>query len=226
MKQKAEETVVRSTPVRKSAITATAISEEVHSKGVQTSETAFVPCEACAKVQANLKQNADQLINMCYYQNIASLVGKYRSSLSGSQLNGGWLNGQDLEKWLAEQDKDLAKIAKQLEFMSKNSEMLRAKLAESEAAVQNALGGERELRKTLREEQELRVIQMKQYEKKLSDQKSEFQAKVSNLEAELATFNTVKSNLEQRLQSVSSLNDKNEKIIIELSKRKLREIKK
>jgi hypothetical protein len=193
------------------------ISAEVHSKSVQTNETAFVPCESCAQVQANLKQNADQLINMCHYQNMVSQVGKYRSSLNGSQLAGGWLNGNDLEKWLTEQDKDLGKIAKQLEFMSKNNELLKTKLAETEASMQKFSTVEKELKKSLKEEQELRTIQMKQYEKKIADQKTELQAKITALETDLSQLNAIKVNLEQRFESMKSLNDNNEKIIVELS---------
>ena len=110
----------------------TSIAAEVGYKSTQTNETSFVPCESCAKVQTNLKANADQLINMCHYQDIQSSVGKFRASLMASQLVGGWLSGPELERWLQEQDKDLGRIGKQLEFMTKNNQMLRAKLAENE----------------------------------------------------------------------------------------------
>lgn len=108
------------------------VSGEVSTKSVQTLETAFVPCESCAKIQTNLKQNADLLINMCHYQNINSQVGKYRASLMSNQLVGGWLSGPDLEKWLIEQDKDLNRISKQLDFLTKNNELMQSKLKENE----------------------------------------------------------------------------------------------
>lgn len=108
------------------------VSGEVSTKSVQTLETAFVPCESCAKIQTNLKQNADLLINMCHYQNINSQVGKYRASLMSNQLVGGWLSGPDLEKWLIEQDKDLNRISKQLDFLTKNNELIQSKLKENE----------------------------------------------------------------------------------------------
>ena len=193
------------------------IAEEVSSKSVQTQETAFVPCESCAKVQTNLKQNADQIINMCHYQNIASQVGKFRTSLMANQLIGGWLNGPDLEKWLIEQDKDLNKIAKQLEFLSKNNELLKTKMSENEANMERITNNEKEIKKSLKEEQDLRSITMKQYEKKISDQKTELQAKISSLENDIKTFNQLKISLEQKYESLKNLNDNNEKIIVELS---------
>ncbi len=69
------------------------VSNEVSCKGCQTNETAFVPCASCAKIQKNLQKNADQLINICHFQNIISNVGKFRSNLISNQLVGGWLNG-------------------------------------------------------------------------------------------------------------------------------------
>jgi hypothetical protein len=194
------------------------IADEVSSKGVQTMETSFVPCESCAKVQTNLKQNADQLINMCHYQNITSQVGKYRQSLMANQLVGGWLSGSDLEKWLAEQDKDLSKLAKQLEFLTKNNELLKAKMSDNEALMSKMSTAEKELKKTLKDEQEMRSITMKQYEKKLSDQRSELESKVKALECEMGNLNQLKLSLENKYECLKNLNDNNEKIITELSK--------
>jgi chromosome segregation ATPase len=193
------------------------IANEVSTKWVQTNETAFVPCESCAKIQTNLKQNADHLINMCHYQNINSQVGKYRASLMASQLVGGWLSGDDLDKWLIEQDKDLARIAKQLEFLSKNNDLLKTKLSDNEAAMAKLSSSEKELKKTIKEEQETKMVTVKQYEKKLTDQKTELNAKIAGLEAELANLSRLKNNLEQKFDALKNLNESNEKIIIELS---------
>jgi len=193
------------------------IADEVSSKGVQTMETSFVPCESCAKVQTNLKQNADQLINMCHYQNITSHVGKYRQSLMANQLVGGWLSGSDLEKWLAEQDKDLSKLAKQLEFLCKNNELLKVKMSDNEALVSKMSTADKELKKTLKDEQEMRSITMKQYEKKLSDQRNELESKLKAFECETNNLNQLKLSLENKYECLKNLNDNNEKIINELS---------
>ncbi len=193
------------------------ISEEVSSKSVPTHETAFVPCESCAKVQTNLKQNADEIINMCHYQDITSQVGKYRASLMANQLVGGWLSGQDLEKWLLEQNKDLSRISKQLEFLSKNNELLKSKMSENDAKMNKMQSDEKELKKTLKDEQELRSITMKQYEKKMNDQKVEYENKLKLLENELSSLNNLKISIEEKYESLKNLNDNNEKIIIELS---------
>lgn len=194
------------------------ISSDVGYKSTQTNETSFVPCESCAKIQTNVKANADQLINMCHYQDIQSQVGKYRASLMSSQLIGGWLSGPELERWLQEQDKDLARVAKQLEFMSKNSQMLKAKLAESEVSMGKAQQSERELKKAVREEKEATGTLMRQYERKLSDQRSELEASVKGLQAEVKSLSDLKTSLDQKYENLKNLHENNEKIIVELSK--------
>lgn len=195
------------------------IANEVSTKWVQTNETAFVPCESCAKIQNNLKQNADNIINICHYQNINSQVGKFRTTLMANQLVGGWLNGDDLNKWLLEQDKDLTRIGKQLEFLSKNNELLKTKLAENESLVTKMTNAEKDLKKALKEEQETKNITVKQYEKKLTDQKYELNRKIAALDAEVANLNKIKATLEEKYETLKNLNENNEKIIIELSTR-------
>ncbi|CAF0817787.1 unnamed protein product [Brachionus calyciflorus] len=203
------------TPIRASS--AKQISDEISNKSVQTNETAFVPCESCAKVQTNLKQNADQIINMCHYQNIQSQVGKFRSNLMANQLVGGWLSGQDLEKWLVEQDKDLTKISKQIEFLSKNNELLKNKINENEETIKKMSQSEKDLKKELRDEKDTREITVKQYEKKLNDLKMETQKKITNLESEIKNLNQIKINLEEKNENLKNLYDNNEKIVVELN---------
>ena len=193
------------------------ISNEISFKSTQTNETSFVPCESCAKVQTNLKQNADQLINMCHYQDIQSQVGKYRATLMSNQLIGGWLSGPELEKWLIEQDRDFSKISKQLEYLTKNNQLLKSKLEENELAITRLQNVEKELRKSLKEEKDSQGITMKQYEKKLVEQKSELDLKIKNLESEIKSLSDLKKSLDQKYENLKNLHDNNEKIIVELS---------
>jgi hypothetical protein len=76
---------------------------------------------------------------------------------------------------------------------------------------------EKELKKTLKEEQESRVITTKQYEKKLTDQKSELNGKILSLESDLTNLKKIKTSLEEKYEALKNLNDNNEKIIVELS---------
>lgn len=76
---------------------------------------------------------------------------------------------------------------------------------------------EKELKKNIKEEQDSRSITMKQYEKKLADQKSELGAKITSLETDLSNLKKIKTSLEEKYEALKKLNDNNEKIIIELS---------
>lgn len=193
------------------------ISSDVGYKSTQTNETSFVPCESCAKIQTNLKQNADELINMCHYQDIQSQVGKFRASLMANQLVGGWLSGPELDKWLIEQDKDLIRISKQLEFLSKNNDMLKGKISENEARTSKLVTVEKELKKDLQNEKDSQVITMKQYEKKLSSQRAELEDKIKGLETEVKTLGNLKTSLDEKYEKLKNLHENNESIIAQLN---------
>jgi hypothetical protein len=191
------------------------ISSEISQKSTQTFETAFVPCESCAKVQNHLKQNADLILNMCHYQNIPSYLAKFRSSLTNQTV--GWLNSTDIERWMLEQDKDLTKISKQLEYLSKNGELLKEKLQESENNLSKFQATEKDLKKSLRDEQEIRTTIMKQFEKKMNDQKNELNLQFKSLENEFNNLKQFKENLESQVENLESIKIENERIINELS---------
>ena len=193
------------------------ISNDVGFKSTQTNETSFVPCESCAKIQTNLKQNADQLINMCHYQDIKSHVGQYRASLMSNQLVGGWLSGAELDKWLIEQDKDLARVSKQLEFLSKNNEMLKAKITENEVKTVKLVNVEKELKKNLQNEKDSQAVTMKQYEKKLDIQRIELEEKIKGLETEVKTLANLKTSLDEKYDKLNNLHENNENIIVQLN---------
>lgn len=191
------------------------ISNEVSNKCTQTAETAFVPCESCAKVQNHLKQNGDLILNMCHFQNISSSLAKFRASLPNQIV--GWLNSADIERWLLEQDKDLNRVSKQLEFLSKNGELLKEKLQEAEETINKLNSNEKEFKKTLKDEQDTRSTLMKQYEKKLSDQKNEFNLQIKSIEENYNNLKQIKENLESQIIHLENINKENERIIKELS---------
>lgn len=76
---------------------------------------------------------------------------------------------------------------------------------------------EKELKKTLKEDQDSRAIMAKQYEKKLADQKTDLNGKIKSLEGDLANLKKIKLSLEEKYEALKNLNDNNEKIIVELS---------
>ena len=134
-----------------------------------------------------------------------------------NQLIGGWLSGSELERWLIEQDRDFGKISKQLEYLTKNNQLLKSKLEEGEQAITRLQNVEKELRKNVKEEKDSQGITMKQYEKKLVEQKSELDLRIKNLESEIKSLSDLKKSLDQKYENLKNLHDNNEKIIVELS---------
>jgi uncharacterized protein (DUF3084 family) len=76
---------------------------------------------------------------------------------------------------------------------------------------------EKELKKNIKDEQDSRLITTKQYEKKLTDQYTDLNGKLTTLETELTNLKKIKFSLEEKYQALKNLNDNNEKIIVELS---------
>lgn len=135
-----------------------------------------------------------------------------------NQLVGGWLSGTELEKWLVEQDKDLSKISKQIEFLSKNNDLLKSKLSDYEDTIKKLNQSEKDIKKELKEEKDNREIIVKQYEKKIGDTKIDMKTKISCLETEIKSLKQNVSNLEENNLNLKNLYENNEKIVIELSK--------
>jgi len=84
------------------------IAKDNSNKASQTLETAFVPCEACHKVQSNFRSIADSMSNLCKDQGLPSAVAKFRKQLKGIE----WYSANDLTRWTVEQNKDLNRINK------------------------------------------------------------------------------------------------------------------
>jgi len=154
---------------------------------------------------------------MCHYQGIQSRVGKYRASLLSDQILGGWLSGSELEKWLEEQDKDLERISKQLEFLGKNNSLIKTKLEEKESELDRANKAKETLRKEAKDLGEEKVVLMKQYEKRLMEQKLEMESKIGKLEKEIGSLGDLKKSLDEKYENLKKLYENNENIIAELT---------
>jgi hypothetical protein len=188
------------------------ISDDLSNKNTQTIETAFVPCDSCAKVQTNLRKNADTLLNILHFENIPSSLAKYRSSFP-SNHSIGWLSANDMTQWLNEQDKDISKLGKHLEFLSKNNEILKSRVAECETNVSKMTDNEKELRKELKDAEGVRSTMLKQYEKKLTDQKAD-------LDHQIKQLTKTKETLESQVSTLKTTKQENEKTIDGLSRLK------
>jgi hypothetical protein len=77
---------------------------------------------------------------------------------------------------------------------------------------------ERDLKRAVKEEKDSVAVVMKQYEKRLSDQRAELEASVGALQAEVKSLGDLKTSLDQKYENLRNLHENNEKIIVELSR--------
>ena len=173
---------------------------------------------ACAQqAQTGLQQSADQIINMCHFHNLASNVAKYRMSLQ-TQTAESWLNADEMREWTSEQSKDLARLAAHMDVLVKSNEALKARLAECESLQGKMASAEKELKKSIRDEQDIRATLVRQYEKKLADQRGELDKHKAKLESELKQLQAANEQLTNGYDNAKWLIAKNEKSSQEMSK--------
>lgn len=82
-----------------------------HTVSCQTVESALVPCEACACVQAVLKENSDAVVSLCQSLGLpCSMQGFLEAVEETQQL--GRLSGCDISQWASEQRRDMSRVGK------------------------------------------------------------------------------------------------------------------
>ena len=112
---------------------------------------------------------------------------------------------------------DLNKLSKQLEYWTKNSELMKDKWQDSENNLAKLVTNEKDMKKSIKDEQEIRTTMMKQYERKLADQKLELNLQFKSLDDDYKNLKQIKENLESQIANLESIKIENERIINELS---------
>ena len=126
----------------------------------QTYNTAFIPCEACARTQQNLiaVTVGSMVIKVCESQGLPSSLAKQKKLLRQSLMA-----AADVSRWTSEQNQDLGRINDHLDNLYAQINPLEEKLSRSKQACAN-------LEK-----------QIKDLEKQLSDEHSKVQQKEEDI---------------------------------------------
>lgn len=98
----------------------------------QTYETAFIPCEACARTQQNLVEVGTMVIKVCESQGLPSSLAKQRKLLRRSLMA-----AADVSRWTAEQNQDLGRINDHLDNLYAQINPLEEKLRKSKQTCVN-----------------------------------------------------------------------------------------
>ncbi|XP_022803695.1 coiled-coil domain-containing protein 157-like [Stylophora pistillata] len=108
-----------------------AVEDVTHAKtcqesSTQTYDTAFIPCEACARTQQNLIEVGNMVIKVCESQGLPSSLAKQKKLLRQSLMA-----AADLSRWASEQSQDLARITDHLDNLYAQINPLEDKLSRS-----------------------------------------------------------------------------------------------
>ena len=147
----------------------------------QTYDTAFIPCEACARTQQNLIEVGSMVIKVCESQGLPSSLAKQKKLLRQSLMA-----AADVSRWTSEQNQDLGRINDHLDNLYAQINPLEEKLGRSKQACTN-------LEK-----------QIKDLEKQLSDEHSKVQRKEDDFKEQL---NKVIAEKDQLLSDAEKLNN-------------------
>lgn len=147
----------------------------------QTYDTAFIPCEACARTQQNLIEVGSMVIKVCESQGLPSSLAKQKKLLRQSLMA-----AADVSRWTSEQNQDLGRINDHLDNLYAQINPLEEKLSRSKQACTN-------LEK-----------QIKDLEKQLSDEHSKVQQKEEDFKEQL---NKVVAEKDQLLSDADKMNN-------------------
>ncbi|XP_019638383.1 PREDICTED: coiled-coil domain-containing protein 157-like [Branchiostoma belcheri] len=185
---------------------------DVGTKACQTLETAFVPCEACFRVQQNLVDVGNNVINVCQTQGLPSSLKTYKAQ----QHLETEMSAADVSRWTAEQNKDMQRINKHLENLMSQINPLKEEVAAAErekAKLQKRIDG---FDGELRREQEVQRAELRQKEermKRVEEASTESLARMENINKELSAG---KKELEERVDRMRVELDGQEHTIKEL----------
>ncbi|XP_042564091.1 LOW QUALITY PROTEIN: coiled-coil domain-containing protein 157 [Clupea harengus] len=107
------------------------ISADCHSVGTQTVESSLVPCDACASVQASLRESGAALVNLCETLGLPCSLQRLLVVAEDSAM-AGRLSACDVAQWASEQKRDMGRLGKHHQEVSATLDALREQLKTAE----------------------------------------------------------------------------------------------
>ena len=132
------------------AVEDVACAKTCQESSTQTYDTAFIPCEACARTQQNLIEVGSMVIKVCESQGLPSSLAKQKKLLRQSLMA-----AADVSRWASEQNQDLGRINDHLDNLYAQINPLEDKLHRSKQACVNLEMQIKDLEKQLSEEQNI-----------------------------------------------------------------------
>ncbi|KAK9970365.1 hypothetical protein ABG768_026313 [Culter alburnus] len=156
------------------------VSPSTHTVSCQTVESALVPCEACACVQAVMKESSDALVSLCQSLGLpCSMQGFLEAVEETQQL--GRLSACDISQWASEQRKDISRVGKHVLEVRETVEPLKKKLKETEMEREKL---RKQLSETVKREKEERRKMEEECERRMQEVKVKGEKAVRRLKEE------------------------------------------
>ena len=159
----------------------------------QTYDTAFIPCEACARTQQNLIEVGNAVMKVCESQGLPSSLAKQKKLLKQSLLA-----AADVSRWASEQNRDLARINSHLDNLYAQINPLQEKLSNSQEKCRSL---EKEIR-TMENKLEEEKSQMSKHEVAFSEKLNKIVHEKDKLLASAMAANEELANGKEKLQEM------------------------
>lgn len=179
----------------------------------QTYDTAFIPCEACARTQKNLIEVGNAVMKVCESQGLPSSLAKQKKLLKQSLLA-----AADVSRWTSEQNRDLARINSHLDNLYAQINPLQEKLASSEAQCKNLEKEIRSMETKLEEEKNQMSRNEIAFSEKLSKIVQEKDLLLAGAKAVNEELTNGKENLQNMVLKLEADSSKHQNAIKELGK--------
>ncbi|KAL7883986.1 hypothetical protein AOLI_G00067560 [Acnodon oligacanthus] len=205
------------------------------SVGIQTVESALVPCAACARVQSSLKDSAEACVSLCRTLGLASFLQHLLVAVEDTgQL--GRLTASDVAQWACEQRRDMGCIGKRITEVNETLESLRDGLRKAEEEreelraqlerEEERAAREREERRRREEEWERRLQELKargaEAQRRLQEQQEELKRGATALEVKIAELT---AELELQRETQQSLQCERDSLVEEVHSLRLQEVR-
>ncbi|XP_016417122.1 coiled-coil domain-containing protein 157 [Sinocyclocheilus rhinocerous] len=175
----------------------------IHTVGCQTVESALVPCEACACVQAVMKESSDALVSLCQSLGLPCSIQGFLEAVEETQQLGR-LSACDISQWASEQRRDMSRVGKHVLEVRETVEPLKKKLKETEMEREKL---RKQLSETVKREKEERRKMEEEWECRMQEVKSRAEETVRRLKQEK----------EELKRGITLLEDRNSELTAELN---------
>ncbi|XP_062854768.1 coiled-coil domain-containing protein 157 [Trichomycterus rosablanca] len=169
----------------------------------QTVESALVPCDACARVQATLKDSATVLASLCRSLGLPCSLWCLLEAVDET-LQLGRLSACDVALWACEQKKDLGHIQKHVTQVKATSDSLTERMQRVKNEKKNLRLELEEVQKKARSEEEERRRMEEQWENKLREMKIRGDEELTRVQEEHEKLKQGAAGLEVKLSELNA----------------------